>query len=89
MASGPDRWLTADMIAAIDPMCDRANEMFREASKLDRGKPGQPAMFTALNKFFPAFAVLNPSLITALEMEPRRLGYFRPVDTVGHDIMKN
>jgi hypothetical protein len=71
-------WLTADMIAAIDPMCDRGDEMFSEASKLDRGRPGQPAMFDALNKFFPAFAVLNPSLMTALEMEPRRSGYFRP-----------
>src|SRR5215217_8171154 len=26
-------------------------------------------------------AVLNPSLIMALEMEPRRLGYFQPIDT--------
>lgn len=81
MANNPrDLWLTADMIASIDPMCDRGDEMYREAAKLDKGKPGRPGMLDALAKFFPAFAVLNPSLITALEMEPRRLGYFRPVD---------
>lgn len=74
-------WLTADVIAAIDPMCDAAHEMFREAMQLDRGKPGRPGAFDALAKFFPAFAVLNPSLMTALEMEPRRLGNFLPVDT--------
>lgn len=77
-SGGSDNWLTADMISAIAPMCDRGDEMFSEASKLDRGKPGKPAMFRALDKFFPAFAVLNPSLMTALEMEPRRHGYFRP-----------
>ena len=81
MASNSETWLTADMIAAIDPMCDAAEEMYSEAAKLDRGKPGQPAMLDALAKFFPAFAVLNPSLITALEMEPRRLGYFRAPQT--------
>jgi hypothetical protein len=80
MASGWDGWLTADMIATIEPMCDRGHEMYTEAAKLDRGKPGQPAMFDALNKFFSAFCVLNPTLITALELEPRRLGYFRPID---------
>ena len=84
VSSGPDgyAWLTADMVAAIEPMCDRGDEMFREASKLDRGRPGQPAMFAALDKFFPAFAVLNPSLMTALEMEPRRSGHFRSVETM-------
>ena len=74
-----DSWLTADMIAAINPMCEAALEMFREAAKLDRGKSGRPGMLDALAKFFPAFAVLNPSLISALEMKPRRLGCFRPV----------
>lgn len=81
-SGGSDNWLTADMIAAIEPMCDHGDEMFSEASKLDRGVPGKPAMFRALDKFFPAFAVLNPSLITALEINPRRFGYYRPVDTV-------
>ena len=73
-------WLTAEMVAAIDPMCDAGMEMFREAAKLDRGKPGRPGMLDALAKFFPAFAVLNPSLMTAIEMEPRRASYFRPAD---------
>ena len=74
-------WLTADMVASIEPMCAAGLEMYHEAAKLHRGKPGRPEMLDALAKFFPAFAVLNPSLITALEMEPRRLGYFQPVDT--------
>lgn len=70
-----DPWLTADMIAAIDPMCDAGLEMVREAMKLDKGKPGRPGMLDALAKFFPAFAVLNPSLLEALN--PRRNGYYR------------
>lgn len=74
---GNDRWLTPQMVAAIEPMCDRGHELYSEAAKLDRGKPGRPGMLDALAKFFPAFAVLNPSLMTALEMEPRRHGYFR------------
>jgi hypothetical protein len=78
-SNGNERWLTADMIAAIQPMCDRGQEMYSEAAKLDKGKPGRPGMLDALAKFFPAFAVLNPSLMIALEMEPRRSGYFRPV----------
>jgi hypothetical protein len=78
--NGNDLWLTADMIAAIEPMCDAGMEMYSEAAKLDRGTPGRPGFLDALAKFFPAFAVLNPSLMTALEMEPRRSGYFRPVD---------
>jgi hypothetical protein len=72
-------WLTGAMIAAVEPMCDRGWEIYSEASKLDRGKPGQPGFLDALAKFFPTFAVLNPSLMTSLEMEPRRSGYFRPV----------
>jgi hypothetical protein len=89
MASGgPDgySWLTTDMVAAIEPMCDRGDEMFCEASKLDRGRPGKPAMFDALDKFFSAFAVLNPSLMTALEMEPRRSGYFHQPAIVGQEV---
>jgi hypothetical protein len=59
------------MIAAVEPMCDRGWEIYSEASKLDRGKPGQPGFLDALAKFFRTFAVLNPSLMTALELEPR------------------
>jgi len=77
MATGPDIWLTADMIAAVEPICEAGEEMYFEAAKLDRGKPGQPGMFEALAKFFPTFAVLNPSLMTAIELEPRRHGCFR------------
>jgi hypothetical protein len=82
MVNKPDAWLTADMIAVIEPMCEAGLEMYREAAKLDRGKPGRPGMLDALAEFFPAFAILNPSLMTALEMEPRRLNFFRPVEPV-------
>src|SRR5690242_12009140 len=55
LTTGPnDPWLTAELIAAVDPMGDAEMEMFYEASKLDRGKPGKPGMFDALVKFFPA-----------------------------------
>jgi hypothetical protein len=83
MAGYGEAWLTAGVIAAVDPMCDAGWEMYREAAKLDREKPGRPGMLDALAKFFPTFAVLNPSLMTALEMEPRRSGYFRPVNQEG------
>lgn len=82
MAGNSETWLTADVIAAIEPMCEAGMEMYSEAAKLDRGTPGRPGFLDALANFFPAFAVLNPSLIKALEMEPRRSGYFRPVDGV-------
>ncbi|MCK1337946.1 hypothetical protein IVB38_18450 [Bradyrhizobium sp. 38] len=52
-ASNPnDAWLTAEVIAAIDPMCDHGQEMVREAAKLDKGKLGRPGMLDALAKFF-------------------------------------
>jgi hypothetical protein len=35
-------WLTAAMIAAIDPMCDAGLEMYREAAKLDKGETRSP-----------------------------------------------
>jgi hypothetical protein len=82
MANNSETWLTADVIAAIEPMCDAGMEMYSEAAKLDKGVPGRPGMLDALAKFFPAFAVLNPSLIAALEMKARRSRYFRPVDVV-------
>jgi hypothetical protein len=65
-----DPWLTEDMVAAVDPMCDAGLEMVREAAKLDKGSPGRPGMLDAFAKFFPAFAVLNPSLIEALKHSP-------------------
>jgi hypothetical protein len=60
-------WLTADMIAAVEPMCDKGDELAREAQVL-----GSSKFLDAYAEFFPAFAALNPSLITALEMLPHR-----------------
>jgi hypothetical protein len=82
MAGYGEAWLTAGVIAAVGPMCDAGWEIYREAAKLDREKPGRPGMLDALAEFFPAFAVLNPSLMTALETKARQSGHFRPVDVV-------
>lgn len=64
MTKGDDRWLTADMIAAVEPMCGKGYEMIREANKLG------PKALDAYAKFFPTFALLNPSLIEALKISP-------------------
>jgi hypothetical protein len=60
---------TAEAIAQIEPMCDEAYEIFKEAQKLGASK--------ALDVFarwevFNAFAALNPSLLTAIEMSGGR-----------------
>jgi hypothetical protein len=60
-----DKFLTTEAIAAIEPMCDEAHEMVREARKLGASK--------ALDVFarweiFNAFVALNPSLLTAITM---------------------
>lgn len=58
-------WLTPGMVAAIEPMDDKSNEIVSEARKLEAGK-----ILDVFVKHFPTFAVLNPSLIAALEMLP-------------------
>ncbi len=65
MTTGDGAWLTAEMIAAIEPVCDKGHEMVCEANKL-----GDKAL-DAYAKFFSTFAVLNPSLIAALKNSPR------------------
>jgi hypothetical protein len=62
-------WLTPDMIAALEPMCDRGYEMVREAQKL-----GPTKALDAYAKFFSAFAALNPSLIGVLKISPTCIG---------------
>jgi hypothetical protein len=58
-------WLTSNMVAAIEPMCDKGNEIVSEARKLDPGK-----ILDVFAEHFPTFAVLNPSLISVLQMSP-------------------
>jgi hypothetical protein len=60
-----DIWLTAEMIAAIEPICDKGYEIVREAKKLPNGK-----YLDVYAERFSTFAVLNPSLIAALKMLP-------------------
>jgi hypothetical protein len=64
-------WLNSDMIAALEPMCDRGYEMVLEAQKL-----GPKKALDAYAKFFPAFAALNPSFIDILKMSPMYRYYF-------------
>jgi hypothetical protein len=56
-------WLTTDMIAAIEPMDDRGYEIASEALKLPMGK-----VLDVFADRFATFAVLNPSLLTALRL---------------------
>jgi hypothetical protein len=58
-------WLTSSMIAAIEPMDDKGYELASEACKLADGK-----FLDVFAEHFGTFAVLNPSLIAALQMMP-------------------
>ena len=53
-------------------MDDKSYEIVSEARKLDAGK-----ILDVFADHFPTFAVLNPSLITALEMLPGSRGRAR------------
>ena len=59
-----DVTLTPAVIAAVEPMCDGAYEIVREAQK-----PGPKALDVYADKF-DAFATLNPSLIASLQHSP-------------------
>jgi hypothetical protein len=56
-------WLKPEMVAAIEPMDDKGNQLVIEASRL---KPGP--ILDVFAKHFSTFAVLNPSLFAALQM---------------------
>jgi hypothetical protein len=62
---GDQNWLTREMVAAIEPMDDHGYELASEAHKLPEGK-----VLDVFADHFATFAVLNPSLIAALEMLP-------------------
>jgi hypothetical protein len=66
MAADENRvWLTQEMIATVEPMCDRGFEIVREAQKL-----GARKAVDVYADVFATFAVLNPSLIAALKQSP-------------------
>lgn len=60
-----DTWLTPEMIAAIEPMDDRGEQMASEIMKV-----GPKKALDLYAKSFVAFAALNPSLIGVLKMSP-------------------
>ena len=58
-------WLTPEMVAVVGPMDDKGYEIVNAARKLEPGK-----ILDVFAEHFATFAVLNPSLIAALEMKP-------------------
>jgi hypothetical protein len=65
-----------EQIAAVEPMCNKGLKIVAEAMKLGDGgfppdggarRPGALDMFAS---HFTTFASLNPSLVTALKMQP-------------------
>ena len=57
--------ITPEIVAAIEPICDGAYELLREAMKL-----GNPTSVNTIGRedVFRAFVALNPSLLTAIRM---------------------
>ena len=60
-----DMWITDEVIAAVEPVCDKGFEMICEAQKL-----GAKKSLDAYAEFLPAFAALNPSLMASLKLSP-------------------
>ena len=58
--------LTEEMIAAVQPMCEQGYEIVREAQSLGASKS-----LDVVAEVFPTFAMLNPSLVAALELSPQ------------------
>jgi len=62
-----DQWLTAEAIAAVQPICNRGYKLIEEAEPL-----GNKALDVyARSDVFDAFTALNPSLLTAIEIANR------------------
>jgi hypothetical protein len=62
-----DNVLTAETISIIEPMSDEAYEMVKEARKLGTKKALD---VLARWEVFNAFIALNPSILTAIKMQP-------------------
>ena len=60
-----EQWLTPEMIAAVEPMDDKGEEIAREIRKV-----GPQKALDVYADTFTVFASLNPSLIAALKMSP-------------------
>jgi hypothetical protein len=70
-----DQWLTAEMLATIEPMSDTQEQMFREARSLDPpgGRPFQAsAGILTSQQVFGHFVRLNPSLLAAIKLQHDR-----------------
>jgi hypothetical protein len=62
-------WLSREIIAAIDPMCDDGYGLLRETMKLG---PKKGFDTIASWEVFNAFVALNPSLLTSIKMSSVR-----------------
>jgi hypothetical protein len=65
LMSQGEQCLTADMIAAVEPMDDRGEELAREVRKVGPNKA-----LDVYADMFAIFAALNPSLVEALKKSP-------------------
>ncbi len=63
-----DDYITDEVVAAIEPMCNEAYEIVREAQKLGPKALDQYADM----KVFSAFVAKNPSLLTAIKLAETR-----------------
>jgi hypothetical protein len=66
----PDIYLRPEMLAMIEPMCDTAYAIWKEAKTLDReGDIGRMASFRVLTspRVFDHFVALNPSILAAIK----------------------
>jgi hypothetical protein len=69
-----DRWLTVEVLTAIEPPADdTALEMYQAAIDLDGNDKTRQASFRVLSseKVFRAFVELNPSLLRAIHAAAR------------------
>ncbi|HTC04893.1 MAG TPA: hypothetical protein VK749_15930 [Xanthobacteraceae bacterium] len=69
--------ITADMLAMIQPMCDTAYQIWKEAKTLDReGDQACMASFRVITSWrvFNHFLKLNPSILDAIRLEDQQRG---------------
>lgn len=75
-----DNVLTPDVIAMVEPIDDRGEELYKEACKLgfevvfEPGRGRRPDAFDVLHQKFDVFAALNPSLQRAYDEACRSWG---------------
>lgn len=67
-----DEWITADVVAAIEPMCSKGSELIMEIAKL--GWRNRPGALDMIAEKFDVLVELNPSLRSAYYEGQRQRG---------------